>query len=62
MENQLSQGVATISDETFDNVFVYKLFSNPTLLESVKKIQNVEIFTTLEPFCVDELQVCIVYY
>ena len=59
MENQLNQGIATISDEIPDNVFVYKLFSNPTLLESLKQIENIEFFTTLEPFCVDELQVCI---
>ena len=62
MENQLNQGIATISDEISDNVFVYKLFSNPALLESLKQIENIEIFTTLEPFCVDELQVCIFFY
>ena len=62
MENQLSQIIATIYNEISDNVFVYKLFSNPTLLESLKRIENNEVFTTLEPFCVDELQVCISFY
>ena len=56
------QIIAIISDETFDHVFVYKLYSNPTLLESLKRIENIEIFTTLERFCVDELQVSIFYY
>ena len=59
MENQLSQGSSTISDELSDNVLVYKLFSNPTLLETLKRIENVEIFKTLEPFCSDEVKVCI---
>ena len=62
MDNQLSQIIATISDEISDSVFVYKLFSNPTLLESLKRIENVEVFTALEPFCFDELQVCIFYF
>ena len=62
MENQLSQIIATTSDELSENAFVYKLFSNPTLLETLKRIENVEIFKTLEPFCSDELQVCIFYY
>ena len=59
MENQLSQIIATIYDEISDNLFIYKLFSNPILLETLKRIESVEVFTTLEPFCVDELQVCI---
>ena len=56
MENQTR--ISTISDELYDDVMIYKLFSNPTLLETLKRIENVEVFTTLEPFCVDELQVC----
>ena len=59
MGNLLCQRVATTSDETSDNVLVYKLFSNPTLLETLKRIENVEIFKTLEPFCLDDVQVCI---
>ena len=58
MENQLSQEIAIISDETFDNVFVYKLYSNPTLLESLKLIENIEVFTTLKLFCTYEIKVC----
>ena len=62
MENLLSQGVATTSDELSENAFVYKLFSNPTLLETLKRIENVEIFKTLETFCRAEVKVCIFYY
>ena len=62
MENQLSQEIAIISDETFDHVFVYKLYSNPTLLESLKRIENIEVFTALEPYYSDEIKVCIFYY
>ena len=60
MENQMT--VSTITDELYDDVIIYKLFSNSILLETLKQIENNEVFTTLEPFCVDELQVCIFYY
>ena len=59
MENQMT--ISTISDELYDDVVIYKLFSNPNLFESLKQIENNEIFTALEPFCVDELQVCIFF-
>ena len=59
MENQMT--VSTISDELYDDVVIYKLFSNPNLFESLKQIENNEIFTALKSFCVDELQVCIVF-
>ena len=62
MENQLNQEISTISDEIADSVFVYKLFSNPTLLETLKQTENVEVFTTLEPFFVDEIKVCVFYH
>ena len=62
MENQLSQVIATTSDKISDNVFVYKLFSNPALLESLKQIENIEVFTALETFYNDEVKVCIFYY
>ena len=58
MENQLSQVIATTSDEISDNVLVYKLFSNSTLLESLKLIENIEVFTTLKLFCTYEIKVC----
>ena len=57
MENQMT--ISTISDELYDDVIIYKLFGNPTLLESLKQIKDVEIFTGLEPFCTDDLKVCI---
>ena len=59
MENQT---ISTMYDEISDNVFIYKLYSNPNVLESLKQVENDEIFTTLKPFCVDELQVCIFHY
>ena len=62
MENQLNQEIVTISDEIADNVLVYKLFSNPFLLETLKQTENVEVFTTLEPFFVDEIKVCVFYH
>ena len=61
MENQMI--IATISDEISDSVFVYKLFSNPTLLETLKKrIEDIEVYTTLKPFCVDKLKVFFVNF
>ena len=45
MDNKMT--IATISDEVFDDVFVYKLYSNPTLLESLKQIERPEIFTAV---------------
>ena len=62
MENQLNQEIATTSDKISDNVFVYKLFSNPALLESLKQIENIEVFTVLKLFCTDQIKVCIFYY
>ena len=59
MENQMT--ISTISDELYDDVIIYKLFGNPTLLESLKQIKDVEIFTCLEPFCPDDLKVCIFF-
>ena len=59
MESQLSSIISNIYDEASDSLFVYKLFNNPSLLESLINIGTSEIFTTLEPFCNDELQVCI---
>ena len=60
MENQMT--TSTISDELYDGVFIYKLFSSSTLLKSLKQIQNVEVFTTLKPFCFDKLKVCLKLY
>ena len=62
MGNQMSQITfnLTISDELFDSVFIYKLFNNPNLLESLKCIEKSEVFTSLEAFCINELKVCLV--
>ena len=60
MENQMT--ISNVSDELYDDVFIYKLFSNSTLLKSLKKIKYLEVFTTLKPFCTDELKVCIILY
>ena len=55
MENQKT--ISTISDRLCDDAIIYKLFSNPTLFETLKQIENVEVFTALEFFCTDELKV-----
>ena len=60
MENQMT--ISTICDEFYDDVIIYKLFNNPTLLESLKRIESVKLFKTLKPFCSNELKVCILYY
>ena len=60
MENQMT--IETISDEVYDDVIVYKLFSNPTLLESLKNIENNEVFTAIEEFFTNELKVCKFYF
>ena len=57
MENQMT--ISTIFDELYDDVVIYKLYSNPILLETLKQIENVEIFTAVEEFYFDELKVCI---
>ena len=59
MENQKT--ISTISDRLCDDAIIYKLFSNPTLFETLKQIENVEIFTALEFFCTDKLKVCIFF-
>ena len=56
--NTLIETISTISDEDFDRVFVYKLYNNPKLLESLKRIESYEVFTPLEDLCTDELKVC----
>ena len=54
--------IETISDQHYDDVTIFKLFSNPTLLESLKQIENIEVFTAVEEFYVDKLKVCTFYY
>ena len=56
MESQMT--ISTISDETYDGVFIYKLFSNPVLLESLKQIERPELFTAIEEFFTYDLKVC----
>ena len=60
MDNQMT--IDTISDKVYDDVVIYKLFSNPTLLESLKKIENVEVFTAIKEIYINKLKVCIFYY
>ena len=59
MENQMT--ISTISDELYDDVVIYKLYSNPILLETLKQIENVEIFTAVEEFYFDDFKVCIYF-
>ena len=47
--------ISTISDEMYDDLFIYKLFSNPTLLESLKQIGRPEVFTAVYVY---KLKVC----
>ena len=62
MENKMSQAFSTISEEVYDDLFIYKVFSNSSLLESLKSIEIPEVFTALETFCIDELKVCIIFF
>ena len=55
MEHQTT--ISTISDELYDDIIIYKLYSNPTLLESLKKIERPKVFTAIEEFYVDNLKV-----
>ena len=48
-----------ISDELYDEIFIYKLFSNPSLLESLKRIENIVAFKAIEEFYVKDLGVSI---
>ena len=57
MENQMT--ISTISDEVYDDVFIYKLFSNKTLLESLKQVGRPEVFTAVYVY---KLKVCAFYY
>ena len=57
MEHQMT--ISTTSDGVYDAVFIYKLFSNPNLLESLKCIETVEVFTAIDEFYIGELKVYI---
>ena len=50
--------VSNAPDKLYDDVFTYKLKSEPSLLESLKQIDNLDVFTPLEHFCADEHKVC----
>ena len=60
MENQMS--IESITDQVYDDVIIYKFFNNPILLESFKQIENIQVFTAVQEFYVDELKVFIFYY
>ena len=64
MGNKLSRKRDDVKrdDVKSDDVIIYKLFSNPTLLETLKQIESIEVFKNLESFCTDELQVCKFYF
>ena len=55
MENQIT--ISTISDELYDDVIIYKLYSSSNLLVSLKKIERPKVFTAIEEFYVDNLKV-----
>ena len=56
MENQTA--ISNAPDKPYDDVFTYKLNSEPNLLESLKQIDKLDVFTPLEKFCGDEHKVC----
>ena len=60
MEKQMT--VSTISDELYDDIIINKLFSNPTLLEILKRIERPKVFTAIKEFYVDNLKVRTVFY
>ena len=53
--------ISTISDELYDDVIIYKLYSNPTLFESFKRIERPKVFTAIEELYVDNLKVRTVF-
>ena len=59
MDNQMT--ISTISDALYDDIIIYKLFNNPTLLESLKRIERPKVFTAIEEFYVDNLKVRTVF-
>ena len=40
-----------------DDMFVFKVCGNPTLLESLKTISQHQVFAELKEFCSDEIKV-----
>ena len=49
----------TINDDLQDKVFIFKISNNPSLSEKLKTVEIPEVFTPLNEFLKDELQVCI---
>ena len=50
----------TLTETSDDKVFVYKIFSKPSLLESLKQIEEPDnIFNALKEFCSNKLKVCL---
>ena len=58
MENQMSQTRSINTDELHDNVFLFKVSGNPSLLEILKQVEKPEVFTSLNEFCNDDVKVC----
>ena len=61
MENQMSQTRSINTDELHDNVFVFKISNNPSMLESLKTVENPEVFYSLNDFFNDEVKVCAIF-
>ena len=55
----MNQTRPTISDDLQDKVFVFKISNDPSLTEKLKTVEIPEVFTPLNEFFKDELQVCI---
>ena len=58
----MSQTATTNSDELHDKVFIFKVFNNPGLLESLKSINQHQVYLDLKNFCSEEIKVfCFLY-
>ena len=58
MENRMSRTRSINPDELHDDVFIFKISNNPSLLKSLKRIEKPEVFSPLKEFYIDELKVC----
>ena len=51
----------TTTNELHDKVFIFKVFNNPGLLESLKSINQHQVYLDLKNFCSEEIKVYVFY-
>ena len=56
----MSQTTKNIDE--FDKVFIFKVFNNPGLLETLKSIKQHQVYFDLKNFCTEEIKVCYLFY